>query len=99
MISAGTKKFTNEGRNKAKNSENLITPFCQTIKVVMSPNGLNAPPALAATTTLMQERVTNFDSPLATAMITAHMTKAVVKLSATGEIKKAHSPVNQKIIL
>ena len=29
-------------------------PACQTIKVVMSPNGLKAPPALAATTIFIQ---------------------------------------------
>ncbi len=34
-------------------------PFCQTISVVMSPKGLKAPPALAATTMLMQASATN----------------------------------------
>ena len=31
-------------------------PACQTIKVVMSPNGLKAPPAFAATTMLIHPR-------------------------------------------
>ena len=39
-----------------KNSPNFTTPFCQTMSVVISPNGLKAPPALAATTTLMQPK-------------------------------------------
>ena len=39
-----------------KNPKNGITPFCQTIRVVISPNGENAPPALAATTIFIQAK-------------------------------------------
>ncbi len=54
MIAAGTTQFTTDGTNRSKNSKNDSLPFCHTISVVMSPNGLNAPPALAATTTETQ---------------------------------------------
>ena len=60
----------------------------------MSPNGLNAPPAFAATTMLMQASVTKRGAPAPTAMTTAPMTSAVVRLSATGEMKKASTPVS-----
>ena len=46
--------------NSGKKPANGTRPFCQTISVVMSPNGLKAPPALAATTMLMQATATNF---------------------------------------
>jgi Na+/H+ antiporter NhaD/arsenite permease-like protein len=42
IIAAGTKKLTKDGTNKLKNWEKPTTPFCQTISVVISPNGLNA---------------------------------------------------------
>ena len=64
----------------------------------MSPNGLKAPPALAATTMLMQDRATNLGWPVPTAVTTAAMTRAVVRLSATGEITKARRPVIQKTV-
>ena len=51
---AGTRKLTALGRNSSRNVAKSTTPRCQTISVVMSPNGLKAPPALAATTILMQ---------------------------------------------
>ncbi len=70
-------------------------PFCQTIRVVMSPKGLKAPPALAATTTLMQARLTNRALAPPTVRITAHISSAVVMLSAIGEMKKASRPVSQ----
>ena len=92
---AGTIKFTTDGRNKAKNSKNVAWPLCQTIRVVMSPNGLKAPPALAATTILMQPRATNFGLSEPTANTTAPINSAVVKLSAIGERKKANTPVIQ----
>src|SRR5699024_1498458 len=47
---AGTKKITAEGKNNAKNSKNFTFPACHTSNVVISPKGLKAPPALAATT-------------------------------------------------
>src|SRR5699024_9357107 len=92
---AGTKKFTAEGKNKAKNSKNFTFPACHTINVVISPKGLKAPPALAATTMFTQLMAINLPCPSATFMITAHMSNTVVKLSATGEMKKAKIPVIQ----
>jgi len=58
-IKAGTRKFTTAGINNLKKSKKLTLPDCQTINVVMSPNGLNAPPALEAITILMKAKVTN----------------------------------------
>ena len=95
IIRAGTKKLTSDGINKFRNSPNSRIPFCHTINVVMSPNGLKAPPALAATTMLMQARLTNLGLPLPTARTTAHIINAVVRLSAIGDIKKAKRPVIQ----
>ena len=74
---------------------NGTIPFCQTIRVVMSPNGLKAPPALAAMTMLMQPRATKRGLSAPTAITTAHINNAVVRLSATGEMKKARKPVIQ----
>ena len=54
--------------------------------------GENAPPALAATTMLIQPTVTNRRFPPPTATITADIKSAVVKLSARGEIAKARAP-------
>ena len=61
----------------------------------MSPKGLNAPPALAATTTLMQAALMNRPLPAPMAITTAPITSAVVRLSATGEMKNASMPVSQ----
>ena len=61
----------------------------------MSPNGLNAPPALAATTMFAAAMATNRGCPLPTAITTAHITSAVVRLSAIGDRKKAMMPVIQ----
>ena len=97
MITAGIKKLTAEGTNNAKKVVNSTMPFCQTISVVISPNGLNAPPALAATTMLIQANAINFVFLPPTFMTIAHINNAVVKLSAIGEMKKARIPVNQKI--
>ena len=65
----------------------------------MSPNGEKAPPALAATTILIHAKQINFLLPLATAITTAHISNAVVKLSAIGDIKKESTPVIIKIFL
>ena len=54
IIAAGNKKLISEGINNEKKPKKPTLPDCQTISVVMSPNGLNAPPALAATTILIQ---------------------------------------------
>ena len=61
----------------------------------MSPKGLNAPPALAATTTLMQARATKRGLWEPTASTTAPISSAVVRLSAMGEMQKARKPVTQ----
>src|SRR6185503_11222273 len=92
---AGTSQLMREGTNSAKKSPNSTTPYCQTISVVMSPKGLNVPPALAATTTLMQAAAMNRPLLAPIAMTTAPITSAVVKLSATGEMKNASMPVSQ----
>jgi hypothetical protein len=98
---AGTNQLTKAGMNKLKKVQKVMRPllacmfFCQTIKVVMSPNGLNAPPAFAATTKLMQASKTNFVLLPPTANTTAPISKAVVRLSAIGDMKKASKPVTQ----
>ena len=94
---AGTSQLTIDGTTIMKNWVNSTLPFCHTINVVMSPKGENAPPALAATTILMQASATNLRFEAAMAMTTAPMRRAVVRLSAIGERKKASSPVLQKI--
>ena len=65
----------------------------------MSPNGLKAPPALAATTILIQATAINLWLSPATAITTVAISNAVVKLSATGEMKNAIKPVSQKMVL
>ena len=95
MMTAGTSQFTSEGTNSAKNSKNVTLSFCQTIRVVMSPKGENAPPAFAATTMLMKAMAMNFGDSLPIARTTAPMTKAVVKLSRMPERKNANVPVSQ----
>ncbi|MNY32294.1 hypothetical protein D3C86_1665010 [compost metagenome] len=92
---AGTSQLTSDGRNRSKNSPKVTSPFCQTMRVVMSPKGLKAPPALAATTTLMQATATNLGLPAPTAITTAPISRAVVRLSAMGEMQKARAPVTQ----
>jgi hypothetical protein len=46
------------GHEDREEVEEFQLPACQTISVVMSPKALQAPPALAATTRLMQARLT-----------------------------------------
>jgi hypothetical protein len=96
MMPAGTSQLTTEGRKSAKKPENEMMPFCHTIRVVMSPKGENAPPALAATTTLI--KASNMKRALSapTAMTTAPISNAVVRLSAMGLMKNASRPVIQK---
>ena len=74
-------------------------PACQTISVVISPNGLNAPPAFAATTTLTHPMTTKRRFRPPTAMTTVAISKAVVRLSATGDRMKDSTPVAQKSFL
>lgn len=59
ISAAGTRKLTGAGRKRWKNSRDSSLPFCQTISEVMSPNGEMTPPALAATTMMMQPRTMN----------------------------------------
>ncbi len=94
---AVTNQFTTDGTSSAKNSANCTCPFCQTISVVMSPNGLKAPPALAATTILIQARAMKRWSLPPTDITTVDINNAVARLSATGDIKKAIPPVIQNI--
>src|SRR5688572_3536121 len=95
MQAAGTNQLTAEGMNNAKNSKNPRISFCHTMSVVMSPNGLNAPPAFAATTTLIQAGAVNSALPRPTVTTTAPITNAVVRLSSTGDRKNAIAPVVQ----
>ena len=48
-------------------------PACHTISVVMSPKGLKAPPAFAATTIFIHPMEINFEFPLPHAMTTEHI--------------------------
>src|SRR5688572_4120659 len=98
MHSAGTSQLASDGRNKLKNPVNETMPFCHTIKVVMSPKGLKAPPALAATTILMQAGTRNLGLPRPTLNMTAPITSAVVRLSRMGDSTKADSPVSQNML-
>ena len=99
MITAGTNQLTNEGMNNGKNCKNSTLPFCQTISVVISPKGEKAPPALAAITTLIHAIEINLTSLPPTAITTAPINRAVVKLSAIGEIRNAKTPVTQNTFL
>ena len=72
-------------------------PFCHTIKVVISPNGLNAPPEFEATTIFMQLILIKFLFLFPIDIIIELIIIAVVKLSAIGDIKNDKDPVNQKI--
>ncbi len=66
---------------------------------MISPKGLKAPPALAATTILTQLILVKFLLPLPTANTTAHIVRAVVKLSAIGDRKNEMNPVIQNNFL
>ena len=92
---AGTSKLTTDGTKRRKKSKKSTTPACQTISVVMSPNGLNAPPAFAATTMLMKAIATKRGLPPPTAITTAPMTSAVVRLSRHRREEEREQPVTQ----
>ena len=94
---AGTSQFATHGRNSLRNSLVSTLPSCHTISVVMSPNGENAPPALAATTMLVHAAPMNSGLPRPTATTTAPISNAVVRLSAIGEMQNARPPVAQKM--
>ena len=65
----------------------------------MSPKGEKAPPAFAATTMFIQASNINLLFPFPTAITTAHISKAVVRLSAIGDIKNDRIPVITNIFL
>ena len=69
-MAAGIAKLTMAGISREKKSPNGTTPFCQTNSVVISPKGLNEPPALDATTTLIQDKATKRGLALPIAKIT-----------------------------
>ena len=96
MINAGTTQFSNDGINKKANFKVSTLPEVQTIRVVISPKGLQAPPALAATTILIKAGIINLEFPLLTAKATVDIKRALVKLSASGERKNVIVPVAQK---
>jgi len=58
MSRAGTTKLISDGTNRANKVQNSTLPRCHTMSVVMVAERLKAPPAFAATTMLMQPRVT-----------------------------------------
>ena len=70
--------------NKKRNSVKSPFPSTHTIKVVISPNGDHAPPALAATTMLMAPGTKNALFSLSIVNNTVERISAVVRLSATG---------------
>ena len=80
-------------------SKNETNPLCQTISVVMSPNGENAPPAFADTTILINPGTINPLLPCPATITTVPRISAVVKLSAIGDKKNAIIPVITKIFL
>ena len=90
MIAAGKRN---------KNSENGAFLSTQTISVVISPKGLHAPPALAATTIFMADGTRKSLFFASMVISTVESISAVVRLSAIGEIKNAKSPVIQKSFL
>ena len=59
MSAAGTSQLVSAGRNSRGKSPRPSFPRCHTMSVVRSPNGLNAPPAFAATTTFTQHIAAN----------------------------------------
>jgi len=65
----------------------------------MSPNGDHAPPAFAATTMFIAPGTRNARFFLSIVKRTVERISAVVRLSATGEMKNAKSPVSQKSFL
>mmetsp|Transcript_47227 Transcript_47227/g.75623 ORF Transcript_47227/g.75623 Transcript_47227/m.75623 type:complete len:251 (+) Transcript_47227:105-857(+) len=93
---AGTSQFTADGMSSLGNSSSCSFPFCHTMRVVRSPKGEKAPPALAATTMFTQHIATYSCSPWPRLETTAPISTAVVRLSAMGESQKAIRPVIQK---
>jgi hypothetical protein len=95
---AVTKNHIKAGGNKLKNSNISALPEVQAIRVVISQNGLHDHQELAHTTIIIANGTKIFAS-LDNENATADKTKAVVRLSATGDIKKAKNHIIQKIFL
>ena len=96
---AVTNQPINEAGKSAKKSKNGDLPAAQTISVVMSPNGLHAPPAFAATTIFIAPATRKFVLFLSIVKRTVDRISAVVRLSATGLMKNAKIPVSQNSFL
>ena len=96
---AVTNQPINEAGKSAKKSKNGDLPAAQTISVVISPNGLHAPPAFAATTMFIAPATRKFVLFLSIVKRTVDRISAVVRLSATGLIKNAKIPVSQNSFL
>ena len=88
-----------EAGKSAKKSIKGALPAAHAISVVMSPNGLHAPPAFAATTMFIAPATIKFALFLSIVKSTVERMSAVVRLSATGLIKNAKTPVSQKSLL
>lgn len=95
MMAAGIGKLAGDGMNRAKDVQNSTPPSCHTIGVVMSLNGLYAPPALAPTAISKHDRVTKRRLSPPTASTSAHIGSAVVMLPATGKLQKDRKPASQ----
>jgi hypothetical protein len=86
-----------DGNNVTK-SINVAFQAVHAIRVVISQNGDQAHPALAATTILIADGTKNFGS-LHNEIITVDKIKAVVRLSAIGDRKKAINQIIQNNFL
>lgn len=86
------------GRNNQKKSKNHAFPDVHAISVVMSPKGLNTPPAFAATT-ILRAQIIRKSLSFVSVNITVERIKAVVRLSTRGERKKARNHIIQYIFL
>src|SRR5690606_26685751 len=88
-----------EAGKRNKKSTNSPFPDAHAISVVISPKGLHAPPAFAATTMFIAPGTKNEALLLSIVIRTVDNIRAVVKLSATGDIKNANNPVAQNSFL
>ena len=96
---AVTSQPINEAGKSAKKSIKGALPAAHAIRVVISPNGLHAPPAFAATTMFIAPATRKFVLVLSIVKRTVERIRAVVRLSATGLMKNAKAPVSQKSLL
>ena len=82
----------NPGELSSTQTLGLTLFCCHTIRVVISPKGLATPPAFDATTTLTHARGIKSWWSRPTAVITAPIKSAVVRLSARGDMQNARPP-------